>query len=106
MLHWRKHDYEVHAKSPNYHAQKRALPLWKHNHPELGEVQSQVLQNIAKRVDLALEAFFRRVKRGETPGYPRYKGVGHYDSITYPQSGFTLGEDAVTLSKIGTLKAV
>jgi putative transposase len=40
------------------------------------------------RVDLAFQAFFRRVKAGETPGYPRFKGKGWYDSITYLQSGF------------------
>lgn len=42
--------------------------------------------------------------RGETR-LSRFKGEG-YDSFTYPQSGFSLGEDCVTLSKIGTVKAV
>lgn len=54
----------------------------------MSEVFSQVLQNVAVRVDLAFQSFFRRVKQGETPGYPRVKGHGQYDSITYPQAGF------------------
>ncbi|MDD3621801.1 MAG: hypothetical protein PHQ81_05305, partial [Methanofollis sp.] len=33
------------------------------------------------RVDLAFKAYFRRVKAGENPGYPRFKGKGRYDSI-------------------------
>jgi putative transposase len=45
-----------------------------------------VLQNVAVRVDLAFQAFFRRCKAGETPGYPRFRGKGRYDSITYPQA--------------------
>ena len=48
-------------------------------------MQSQVLQNVAVRIDLAFQAFFRRVRAGEKPGYPRFRGQGRYDSITYPQ---------------------
>jgi putative transposase len=48
-------------------------------------VQSQVLQNVAVRIDLAFQAFFRRCKAGEEPGYPRFRGKGRYDSITFPQ---------------------
>jgi putative transposase len=46
------------------------------------------------------------VALGEEPGYPRFKGKGQYKSITYPQLGFSIGESSVSLSKIGTLKAV
>ncbi len=107
LLNWRKHDFEVQGKSPNYLAQQNVLPLWKKSHPELCAVYSQVLQDVAKRVDLAFQAFYRRVKNGETPGYPRFKGRGQYDSLTYPQQGgFAVQDDAVRLSKIGCVKAV
>ena len=56
------------------------------------------------RVELAFKAFFRRVKSGETPGYPRFKGRGRYDSITYPQSGFGVDSGKLHLSKIGDIK--
>jgi putative transposase len=68
-------------------------------------VHSQVLQNVAVRVDLAFKAFFRRVKAGEQPGYPRFKGRDGYDSFTYPQSGWTITEDHVKLFKVGNVKA-
>jgi putative transposase len=106
LVNWRKHDYEVQGKGPSCGDQQRALPLWKKAHPELGEIYSQVLQDICKRVDRAFEAFFRRVKEGDTPGFPRFKGKGQYDSLTYPQSGFKVLEQAVYLSKIGTVKAL
>src|ERR1700743_2093013 len=32
-----------------------------------------------RRLDRAFQAFFRRVKAGEKPGYPRFKGRGHWD---------------------------
>ena len=90
--------YEVLGKSPSKFGQQAAFPKWKNkwkkSHSELSELSelsevfSQVLQNVAVRVDLAFRSFFRRVKQGETPGYPRVKGHGQYDSITYPQAGF------------------
>src|SRR5690554_6125434 len=56
---------------------------WKQEHPELREVFSQVLQNVQERVDLAFQAFFRRVKAGEKPGYPRFRGNDRYHSFTF-----------------------
>jgi putative transposase len=65
------------------------------------------LQNVATRVDLAYQAFFRRVKakKGKA-GFPRFKSWFRYDSFTYPQSGFKINEDksVVQLSKIGRIK--
>src|SRR5262245_8474823 len=55
------------------------LPGWKQSRPSLKLVHSQVLQNIAIRLDLAFQAFFRRVKAGqEQAGYPRYKKFNRY----------------------------
>lgn len=50
------------------------------------------------------DAFFRRVKDGETSGYPRFKPASRYDSFTYPQSGFRLEGDKLHLSKIGSCR--
>jgi len=84
------------------------IPGFKVERPALKSVYSQVLQNVNIRVDLAFKAFFRRVKTGETPGYPRFKGKGWYDSLTYPQygNGLSVEGNALKLSKIGTLKVI
>jgi putative transposase len=105
FLLWRLVSWDTEHKSVGYHEQANALPVWKKEHPELTSVYSQVLQNVAVRVDLAFKAFFARIKRGDRPGFPRFKGDG-YDSITYPQDGFKVGEQSVSLSKIGTVKAL
>ncbi len=58
-----------------------------------------------KRVDKAFQAFFRRVKSGEKQvGYPRFQGRDRYDSFTFPQAGWSLHNELLTLSKIGTLR--
>src|SRR5262245_55957396 len=105
----RKVTYETTRESISYRQQQNvSLVTWKHKFPEIRGVHSQVLQNIAVRVDLAFKAFFRRVKAGETPGYPRFKGKGTYDSITFPQapSGCKLEGDFLHLSKIGPVKCL
>ena len=85
------------------------LPTWKADRSVLKLVHSQVLQNVQVRVDLAFQAFFRRVKSGESKiGYPRFKQFGRYDSITYPQygNGVRLEGDQLILSKVGAVKVV
>jgi putative transposase len=41
-------------------------------------------QATPRRLNLAFEAFFRRVMAGEVPGYPRFKGAGWFDTVTWP----------------------
>ena len=82
----RKNAWEEDGKSVSYYETKKLLPQWKGEKPELKGVHSQVLQDVVKRVDLAYQAFFCRVKDGGDPGYPRFKGYGSYDSFTYTQS--------------------
>ncbi|MES2460934.1 MAG: RNA-guided endonuclease TnpB family protein [Armatimonadota bacterium] len=114
LVNWRKHDFEVKGQSPNYYEQKKALPVWKRArcasgalvHPELRQIHSQTLQDVVRRVDLAFQAFFRRVKAGETAGYPRLKGIGQYDSFTFTQGGYAVGTDRLALFKVGAVKAV
>jgi putative transposase len=38
-----------------------------------------------RRLDKAFQAFFRRVKAGEAPGYPRFRAVGRFDSVDLVQ---------------------
>ena len=102
----RKNAWELEKKSISLYDTANKLPEWKVNKSELSDVYSQVLQNAQIRVDLAFKAFWRRCKSGENPGFPRFKGKGWYDSITYPQSGFRLHPDGVYLSKIDRVKIV
>jgi putative transposase len=101
--------YEIKKESISLYEQHVEIAKWKDNHPELKRVHSQVLQNVALRVDLAFKSFFRRIKAGDTPGYPRFKGSGVYDSITFPQAGKTgcrITGNAIYISKIGNVKAI
>lgn len=100
----RKDAYRMAGKAISYYEQKRDLPAIKEIRPEYNDIYSQVLQDVLLRLKRAFDRFFERVKHGEKPGYPRLQGRNRYASFTYPQSGFSLGEKHITLSKIGTLR--
>lgn len=86
--------------------QQNNLPELKAKNPRYRKVHSQVLQDVLNRLDKAFDAFFRRLKAGENPGYPRFKGKDRYHSLTYSQSGFSLDGDSkkLQLSKIGNIR--
>src|SRR6516164_6993926 len=78
LLAARRDAWEQRQASLRLYDQQATLPALKVERPTLAAVQSQVLQNVAVRIDLAFQAFFRRCKAGEQPGYPRFRGKGRY----------------------------
>ena len=44
-------------------------------------------QATLRRLNRSFQAFFRRVKRGEKAGYPRFKGKARFDSVEWPKDG-------------------
>ncbi|MFB7578911.1 RNA-guided endonuclease InsQ/TnpB family protein [Streptomyces hydrogenans] len=44
-------------------------------------------QATLRRLDKAFAAFFRRFRSGETPGYPRFRGVTWFDTVDFPKDG-------------------
>jgi putative transposase len=44
-------------------------------------------QATLRRLNRAFAAFHRRVKAGETPGYPRFRSAHRFDSVEWPKDG-------------------
>lgn len=65
LLEMRKTAWEHDGKGLLCYGQQTTYPMLKAQRPSLNTVHSHVLQNVAVRVDLAMKAFFRRVKAGE-----------------------------------------
>src|ERR1035437_5460638 len=86
----------------------RMLTSSKTINEERTHVHSQVLQNVQKRVFLAFDNFFRRVKAGEEePGFPRFKSESRYKSFCYKQNNgaFKIIDDKwLKLSGIGEVQ--
>lgn len=104
----RKEAWEKEKRSVSRIEQQVWLKQAKKTDERIREVHSQAAQEVLFRVDRAFAAFFRRVKNGETPGYPRFKGRGRYKSLTYTQFGKGKGasfqDGKLKLSKIGLVK--
>jgi putative transposase len=99
----RKEAWEKCGVSVTVASQSAQLPAIKEVRPEYRDIHSQVLQDVLTRLDRAFQAYFRRVKEGEKPGYPRFQGESRYHSFTYKQfgNGATLDNSFLVLSKIG-----
>lgn len=108
ILETRKNVYEQDGKSLRLYDTQNMIPAWKVERSSLKSVHSLVLQQVNIRVDLAFKAFFRRIKAGETPGYPRFKGYGRYDSMTFTQygNGAKIADGKLVISKLGSVKLV
>ena len=61
------------------------------------------MRNPLRRVERAYQGFFRRIKVGEKPGYPRFRSRRRYDSLT-SDSGWSIRERRLALLGIGHLK--
>lgn len=68
----------------SYYDQQNALPAIKAFRPELVELGSHALQETLRRLDRAFQAFFRRVKAGQSRGFPRFKSSARFSGFTYP----------------------
>ncbi|MFI5966478.1 RNA-guided endonuclease InsQ/TnpB family protein [Streptomyces asoensis] len=44
-------------------------------------------QATLRRLDKAFQAFFRRIKAGDKPGYPRFRGAMWFDTVDFPKDG-------------------
>lgn len=102
----RKDVYEQDKASINYYDQANALKAAKKTDEQLRAVYSQVLQDVLLRLDKSFQNFFRRVKNGEKPGYPRFKSWDRFNSFTFPQSGYKIEDGKLVLAKIGAIKLI
>ena len=55
-------------------------PFWQ-------KFNAQSMQVTAKRVDLAFKSFFRRLRQGEKPGFPRHKSLSRFTGWGYKTHG-------------------
>lgn len=98
--------YQEDGTTISYNQQQNKLPTLKEERPWFKSVHSQVLQDVLRRLDNGYQAFFRRVKNGEAPGFPKFKKRGQWDSITFPQYHKRPTDSFIPVSKVGKVKIV
>ena len=97
--------YEATGKTLSYFEQNNELPLLKEQEETawLSDIHSQVLQQSLKDLDRGFTNFFTRIKKGQKPGFPRFKKKGLGESFRFPQ-GVKVEGAQVYLPKIGWVK--
>jgi len=72
------------GKGITYNAQWAHFRDLRNANPEtFGLLNAASMQQLLRRLEKAFRAFFRRVRAGQTPGYPRFKGRNRFKSIEY-----------------------
>ncbi|MDD1415066.1 transposase [Dolichospermum sp. ST_con] len=93
--------------NPDYYSQKKTLPQLKKTHPWYGEIYSQVLQDIVKRVKVTFDRFLKGDSNGKRSGRPRFKSRERYRTFTYPQvKDGCLQGSLITLPMFGIVKVI
>lgn len=103
----RQEQYKETGKSPTRFQQDKSLTSIKQELPWLKEADSTSLQAILRDLDTAFKNFFRRVKQGEKPGYPRFKSKReHRQSYKSKCVGTNIKvlKKAIQLPKLGLVK--
>jgi putative transposase len=86
-LEQRKIAFETEKKSIRYTDQSTWFKNERASNPYFARLNFSSAQATMRRLDKSFQAFFRRVKAGEKPGYPRFKSRDRFDSFTYPSVG-------------------
>ncbi|MHC5934605.1 RNA-guided endonuclease InsQ/TnpB family protein [Nostoc sp.] len=93
--------------NPDYYSQKKTLPNLKKTHPHYGEIYSQVLQDIVKRVKVTFDRFLKGDSNGKRSGRPRFKPRDRYRTFTYPQmKDGCLQGNLINLPMFGKVKVI
>jgi putative transposase len=81
----RREAWRMRRAPVSYYTQATQLPAIRHTDRDgQGRWSAGSQQQTLRRLDKAFAAFFRRVKAGTKPGYPRFKGRGWFDSVEWP----------------------
>ena len=83
----RKRAWTEEKRTIGFHEQCRWLTDLRSRSALLASMNAQSSQVTLKRLDLAFQAFFRRVGRGEKPGFPRFKRPSRLRGFGFKQHG-------------------
>jgi putative transposase len=105
-LEQRKLTYETEKRSISYFSQSAWFTQERITNPRVSRLNVSSGEATIRRLDRAFQSFFRRVKAGQKPGYPRFKGSDRFDSWTYPHygDGVKVVENKLRLQHIGLVR--
>lgn len=105
-LDYRQLAYSLYGASISYADCSRWFKHQRGANPYFARLNFSSAQATMRRLDKGFTAFFRRVKAGDKPGYPRFKGRDHFDSIEFPAygDGIRLLGSKLRVQHVGTIR--
>jgi len=105
LLAERKDAWEQRQETVGKTAQLRHVRKRKASNPHAAPVHSHILQVVVADLDRAFQAFFRRVKAGEEPGYPRFRGANRWRSFGLKElgNGFSIDGRRLKVHGVGRM---
>jgi putative transposase len=97
----RRYAWEIEQRHVNRKDLNTLAKNYRATMPHAKQMFSQTVQSVIQQLDLAFTAFFRRVKAGQTPGYPRFKTTTRFNSLLFKQYGFGAKIDGRRLKLYG-----
>lgn len=103
----KKSAYAKTGKTVSWAELSRMLPAWKRD-PEtswLAQADSMALQQSIRDLDRAYKNFFRRVREGGKPGFPKFKSRRHARQSYRTNGGKVVDRNHIALPKLGNVRA-
>ncbi|MGH9854387.1 MAG: RNA-guided endonuclease InsQ/TnpB family protein [Blastocatellia bacterium] len=99
--------YDASGQTINFYEQSHQLTEARNELPEVGNVLRTIQSDALERLDFAFDAFFRRLKNGEKPGFPRFKARDRYHTFSQKiekQRACPLKGDKLTVPGVGSCR--
>ena len=101
----RRDAWKMGKKSVSLYDQYASLTECRKEFNDMKNIPANLQRGTLKRVDRAFQGFFRRVKRGQSPGYPRFKGNGWFDTLEWSEySGIRFNGSRIKSKAFGSIR--
>jgi len=96
--------YKTTGKGVSRYDQQRQIKEIRQIRPEFQDLYFAVMTQVLIRLDKAFKAFFRRIRHGEKPGFPRFKGRNRFNSLVFDKGVYRMEGGRLILGKVGGVK--
>jgi putative transposase len=103
-LQQRRNAYRECRVTVSYYDQQKQLTELRGGVIEYASSPLKIQRDPLHRLDSAFKGFFRRIKSGENPGFPRFRSGDRYDSFAVDKESFHLIGSDVSIVKLGTFR--
>src|SRR5476649_1604695 len=108
LLEQRRYSWTSRRQSLSSKSQYAELTALRRDDPGFASVYRECQDAVLHRLELGMQAFFRRIQRGETAGYPRFKPASRWKQLEFPHGDralkLTASQTKVRIPGVGIVR--